>query len=381
MRSIVLRQPPKIVFGNGCLSQFVADYLNLPYRNLLLVSAPEILSLLEEHIEKLRKQDIRVTMVDQITEEPTVEMFQQVVQIAREKEVDSVVGIGGGSVMDIAKLVAAIADNNQTIEEVFGIGRLLHRKIFLACLPSTAGTGSEVSPNSILLDNRDNLKKGIISPYLIPDEAYVDPLLTLTVPPRTTATTGIDALIHCIEAYANKYAHPAVDIYALKGISLIGANLIKAVRDGKDREARSNLAMGSTYGGLCLGPVNTAAVHALAYALGSTYKVAHGMSSSVILPYVLKYNLEAAPQRYADIAVALGKRPGKSNTETALQGIEKIEEIMKACQIPNRLSQLNIPKNAIDHLAESAMTVTRLLKNNVREMTIEDAKQIYRDAY
>jgi alcohol dehydrogenase class IV len=381
MKSIVLRQPPKIVFGNGCLSQFVADFLKLPYRNLLFVSAPEILSLLEEHIERLKMHGIQVTVVDHISKEPSVEMFQQVVQIARDNRVDSVVGIGGGSVMDIAKLVAAMANNNQSIDEVFGIGRLLHRKIFLACLPSTAGTGSEVSPNSILLDTSDNLKKGIISPCLIPDEAYVDPLLTLTVPPQITAATGIDALIHCIEAYANKSAHPAVDIYALKGISLIGTNLIKAFRDGKDPEARSNVAMGSMYGGLCLGPVNTAAVHALAYALGSTYQVAHGLSSAVILPYVLKYNLEAAPERYANIAVALGERPRKSDTETALNGIEKIEEIMSACQIPNRLSQLNIPADSIDHLAESAMTVTRLLKNNVREITIEDAKQIYRDAY
>src|SRR5439155_10799310 len=145
------------------------------------------------------------------------------------------------------------------------IGKLNARKTYLACLPTTAGTGSEVSPNAILMDESDQLKKGVISPHLMPDAAYIDPMLTLGAPPAVTAATGIDALTHCIEAYANKFAHPMIDLYALEGIRLIGDNLARAVADGSNIEARTHLALASMYGGMCLGPVNTGAVHALAY--------------------------------------------------------------------------------------------------------------------
>src|SRR5262249_48336492 len=161
--------------------------------------------------------------------------------------------------------------------------------LFLVCLPTTAGTGSEVSPNAILLDEADQLKKGVVSPYLVPDAAYVDPQLTRSVPPSVTAATGLDALTHCIEAYANKFAHPAVDLYALQGVGIIAQNLLRAVRNGGDMEARTELSLGSFYGGLCLGPVNTAAVHALAYPLGGQFHVAHGVSNAVLLPHVIRF--------------------------------------------------------------------------------------------
>src|SRR5439155_14470982 len=155
------------------------------------------------------------------------------------------------------------------------------------------------------------LKKAAISPHLVSDAAYVDPALTMSVPPAVTAATGMDALTHCIEAYANRFAHPVVDMYALQGIRLIAANLPLAVERGDDLEARTNVALGSLYGGMCLGPVNTAAVHALSYPLGGEFKVAHGVSNAVLLPHVLEFNLSAAPQRYADIAVALGAQPSR----------------------------------------------------------------------
>ena len=180
--------------------------------------------------------------------------------------------------LDVTKLVAAFIDSDQQVEDCFGMGFIRRKGLWFACLPTTAGTGSEVSPNAILLDERDHLKKGIVSPFLIADVAYVDPKLTWTVPAKVTADTGMDALTHCIEAYTNKFAHPSVDIYALQGIRLIAANLERAVtlaRDNKPAdlsdnpayvEAREALAFGSLYGGLCLGPVNTAAVHALRHA-------------------------------------------------------------------------------------------------------------------
>src|SRR5262249_2969182 len=238
-------------------------------------------------------------------------------------------------------------DGRQTASEVFGINQLKGRPLALVCLPTTAGTGAEVSPNAILLDEADELKKGVVSPHLVPDAAYIDPLLTLSVPPSVTAATGLDALTHCIEAYANRFAHPAVDVYALAGIRLIAANLLRAIRDGGDMEARAHMALASFYGGLCLGPVNTAAVHALAYPLGGQFHVAHGVSNAVLLPHVVRFNLSEAPERYAQVAAALGVDGGPSEMARAERGAEFLFQLSKECGIPQRLSELGVPRDAL----------------------------------
>jgi alcohol dehydrogenase class IV len=283
--------------------------------------------------------------------------------------------------MDVAKLVAALARGGQSLADVFGINQLRSRELFLVCLPTTAGTGSEVSPNAILLDEADEAKKGVISPHLVPDAAFIDPALTLSLPPAVTAATGLDALTHCIEAYANKFAHPIVDLYALQGVRLISANLLRAVRNGADLEARTALALGSLYGGLCLGPVNTAAVHALAYPLGGKFHVAHGVSNAVLLPGVLRFNLPSAAERYADVAVALGIERNGSAQGTAERGVAALANLSQACGVPQRLSELGVPRDAIPFLARSAMQVTRLLKNNLRPLTEADAVGIYEAIY
>jgi alcohol dehydrogenase class IV len=276
---------------------------------------------------------------------------------------------------------STLLDGGQAVQEVFGINLLRARKTFLACLPTTAGTGSEVSPNAILLDESCRLKKAVISPHLVPDVACVDPLLTVSLPPAVTAATALDALTHCIEAYANINAHPLVDFYALQGVRLIGSNLLAAVADGKNLAARANLALGSLFGGLCLGPVNTAAVHALAYPLGSEYDVPHGVSNAVLLPHVLRFNLSAAPERYAAIAVALGIPDEGATLAKAGRGIERLAELIAQCPMPKRIRDFGVPEDALPRLAQSAMTVTRLLKNNPRAVTESDAVEIYKQAF
>ena len=264
---------------------------------------------------------------------------------------------------------------------MFQPGFIKKRGLWFACLPTTAGTGSEVSPNAILLDERDHLKKGIVSPFLIADVAYVDPKLTWTVPAKVTADTGMDALTHCIEAYTNKFAHPSVDIYALQGIRLIAANLEKAVKNGQDQEAREALAFGSLYGGLCLGPVNTAAVHALSYPLGGEFHIPHGLSNAILLPSVMKFNMPANIKRHAEVAIALGCQPGKNDEETAQRGVDFIYQLADAVGIPKKLTDLGIPQTAVDGMAKAAMQVQRLLKNNPREVTEQDARDIYNSLY
>jgi len=381
VNTITLLQPPRIVFGNGCAAGCVELFAQRGLRRVLLVSSSPVLPQIGFLIEALAKAGCEVIQSRPVDREPTKELFEQILADAKNAKVEAVLGVGGGSPLDVAKLVAALVRGKQVVTEIFGINLLHGRELFLVCLPTTAGTGSEVSPNAILLDEADQLKKGVISPHLVPDAAFIDPLLTLSVPAPVTAATGLDALTHCIEAYANKFAHPVVDIYALRGIRLISGNLLRAVRNGADAEARANLALGSLYGGLGLGPVNTAAVHALAYPLGSRFHVAHGVSNAVLLPNVLRFNFSAAPERYAEVAVALGVERDGSALATAERGVQRLAELSRAVGVPQRLAEFGIPRDAIPAMARSAMQVTRLLKNNLRSVTEADAVNIYEATY
>lgn len=381
MQILSLYYPKKLVFGSGCSNDFINDYRAVGLQKLLLVTAPPLLDLVKPIVNEIKSSGAEVFIYDNVTAEPAIEDLEEALKFAGKKNIDSVVGIGGGSVLDIAKLIAAMLRNKQTIEEVFGIGKLNQRKIYLACLPTTSGTGSEVSPNAILLDRNDNLKKGVVSPYLVPDAAYVNPLLTKSVPPPVTAATGLDALTHCIEEFTNINSHPIVDIYAIEGVRLISNYLVRAYKDGNDEEAREKVSLGSLYGGLGLGPVNTAAVHALSYPLGGEFHIAHGLSNAVLLPYVMKFNIESAVDKYAEVAIALGAKEGKDNYETAQNGVNKIFQLCEELDIPVKLSDLKIPEDAIDRMAEGAIKVERLLKNNPRKVTLDDAKKIYREAY
>ena len=381
MKAITLLQPQKIVFGTGCIETLVEDYKKMGLQRLFVLTAPPIRPLIEEPLAKLKAAGISIEVFQDIVAEPTVNDFKKILEVARSFKADSVVGIGGGSVLDLTKLVAAFINSDQQVEDSFGTGFIKQKGLWFACLPTTAGTGSEVSPNAILLDERDHLKKGIVSPFLIADAAYVDPKLTWTVPAKVTADTGMDALTHCIEAYTNKFAHPSVDIYALQGIRLIAANLERAVKGGKDVEAREALAFGSLYGGLCLGPVNTAAVHALSYPLGGEFHIPHGLSNAILLPSVMKFNMPAAVERYAEVAIACGETAGRTPEETAQKGVNFIYRLAAAVGIPDKLTALNIPQTAVDGMAKAAMQVQRLLKNNPREVTEQDARDIYNSLY
>jgi len=378
---VTLLQPPRVALGNGCAPQ-CAEYLaQRGVRRVLLVSSTPVLPTLGAVREALQTSNLTEVTAAPVDSEPTCALFEQMLAVARRENIDAVLGIGGGSAIDVAKLLAALTRGTQSVTEVFGINLLAGRALPLVCLPTTSGTGAEVSPNAILLDEAAALKKGVVSPHLVPDAAFIDPLLTLTVPPGVTAATGLDALTHCIEAFANKFAHPAVDIYALEGIRLIAAHLERAVRNGQDLEARAALALGSYYGGLCLGPVNTGAVHVLSYPLGGRFHIAHGVANSLLLPHVIRFNTPAAPERYAEVARALGVPPAGSAAATAERGVECLAQLSRNCGVPQTLSEINIPRDSIPSMAQAAMQVTRLLKNNLRPVTEADAVAIYEAAF
>jgi alcohol dehydrogenase class IV len=205
--------------------------------------------------------------------------------------------------------------------------------------------------------------------------------LTIGAPPHVTASTGLDALTHCIEAYVNKFSHPMTDLYALEGIRLIGKSLKTAYKNGADIGAREDLSLGSLYGGMCLGPVNTGAVHALSYPLGSKFKIPHGIANALLLPYVMKFNAKYQPEQYAKVAVALGADEVGTVEEMAKKGVDIVFEIMRSCNVPLKLSEIDISKDDLDMIVTSAMKVQRLLKNNVKEITRNEALKIYTDAY
>jgi len=267
VNELTIHFPRKLVVGRGTIHKLPGEIIQLGYQKVLVVTIEPLVKTIEPLIHELQNEGVEVATDTTIVQEPSFSDFHGLMQTIASFNPDVVVGIGGGSVLDVAKLVAAQLDNEQTLQDYVGIGLLKGRRKRLICIPATSGTGSEVSPNAILVDDSDNQKKGIISPYLVPDVVYLDPLLTMSVPASITAATGLDALTHCLEAYTNKFSHPFIDLYAYEGMKLIAANIVRAVKNGNDEEARTAVAMGSLYGGFCLGPVNTAGVHALSYPL------------------------------------------------------------------------------------------------------------------
>ncbi|HKZ65720.1 MAG TPA: iron-containing alcohol dehydrogenase [Chitinophagaceae bacterium] len=373
--------PGKLVFGNGSLQQLPDDILQLKPSRVFIITIGPLKNAISGFIQTLEAGNVEVLIDTSIVQEPSFNDFETLMKTVIPFNPDIVIGIGGGSVLDIAKLVAAQLDNEQQLKDYVGIGLLKGRKKKLICVPATSGTGSEASPNAILVDDTDNQKKGIISPYLVPDIVYVDPLLTISVPPAITAATGLDALTHCLEAYTNKFAQPFIDMYAYEGMRLIAAHIATAVKDGTNAEAREKVAMGSLLGGFCLGPVNTAGVHALSYPLGSMFHLAHGLSNALLLPYIMEFNIPAATKRYADVAMAIGCERKSSDECTAYEGVKKIRRLINECGIPATLKEVNVPEKAIPQMAADAMKIQRLLKNNPREITEQDAIAIYKAAY
>ena len=378
---VTLLQPPRIHFGAGCAPAALAAFAREgEYERVLVVTSPSVRAQAETLVATLGKCDASsdaarvIEFVTGVPPEPTAACCETLRARARDFAPDLVVAVGGGSVLDVAKLVAALHDRAEPVSDFYGINVLAGRRAALVCVPTTSGTGSEVSPNALLFDEAAVAKKAVISPALVPDVALVDPALTLSLPPALTASIGIDALAHCLETYASRVAHPLVDPRSLEGVRLIGENLARCVADGADLEARSAVALGSLFGGLGLGPVNTNGVHALAYPLGGEFHLAHGLSIALLLPHVVRFNLPALPERHAALADALG-------AERVEELPDRLEQLIARCGIDPRLSAHGIPRDALPRLAAASMQVTRLLKNNPRPVTPADALRIYEAAY
>lgn len=314
-----------------------------------------------------------VTVFGTVKPEPDIPNLEAALAMAEDARPQLVIGFGGGSAMDLAKLVAVLPGSGQKLREVVGPEKVAGRRVALAQVATTSGTGSEAGSRALITDPATRNKLAVQSRHMIADLAVVDPDLTLTVPPAVTAATGVDALAHCAEAFTSRKAHPLIDIYALEGIRLVGRFLARAVADGTDREARAGLALASLYGGFCLGPVNTTAGHAVAYPLGTRHHIAHGLACAVIFPHTLAFNAPAMPEKTALILDALGLG-GAPDVLAASHGY------CAALGIEMRLSRLGVPESDLPGMAEEAHAIRRLLDNNPRDLSREQILAIYRAA-
>jgi alcohol dehydrogenase class IV len=369
--------------GNGAIAELPVVISGLGKRPLIVTDRGIVEAGIVRRITNLlRSAGINYTVCDKVEPDPAMEIVHVCLETARDSDCDMLIGLGGGSSLDITKVVAVLLTNAGYLEDFIGVNKIPTAGVNTVMIPTTAGTGSEVTPIAVLSDKKQRLKKGIVSDHLYPNTALVDPELMINLPPYITAYTGIDALTHSIEAYTNKYAQPFIDTLALEAIKLIGKYLKQAVSCGDNLQARYNMALASLYGGMCLGSVNTAAVHALAYPLGGIFEVPHGVANSLLLPYVMKFNLTSNPKKFAGIAAALGnKTKGLSHREAADLSVCAVAELCSEIGIVSRLRDLKIPVEMIEQMASEAMKVTRLLNNNPREVTLNDVRMIYHEAY
>ena len=374
----------KIVFGTGSFAKLAEHIQGLRSRRPLVVLDK---NLAESGFQKkvadvIGQSGLKIGFFDKAEPEPKLELADEGAKIALKGKCDLVVGIGGGSAMDLAKAVAAVAGNKGKASDYLGLNRVPGPGLPTIMVPTTAGTGSEVTFTAVFV--RQNLKKkeGMNSPYLYPDVALLDPELTLTLPPEPTATTGLDALCHAIESYTSVNASPMSEMVSLEAIQLISDNLRTCVHNGRDLEARERMLLGSLYAGLGLANAGVTAVHSLSYPLGGQYGVPHGLANTLLLPHVMAFNLPGNLEKFAVIAEVMGEViDDLPLREAAWLAVEAVKTLIEDCGIYTTLEVLDIPRDAFPELAKVAMTVARPLENNPRKLTVDDAIEIYEDAY
>lgn len=349
---------------------------------VLFITDPGIvqLGLCEAALKSLSAAGFEVTVFDGVEPDPKATTTLEAANIAKAENAACIVGFGGGSSMDVAKVAAFLAVSEQPLDAAYGVNKATGSRLPLVLVPTTAGTGSEVTAVSILTTGAQE-KKGIVSPILLPDVALLDAELTLGLPPHITAATGVDAMVHAIEAYTSKSANnnPISKILAVKALDLIGANIREAVSNGSNITARENMLLGSMLAGQAFANSPVAAVHALAYPVGSLFHVPHGLSNALVLAEVMRFNAPFCAQAYAELAphVFADINTDRSTDEVCNDLIDRLVQLNIDLGLEPGLRQVGINESDLDRLASDAMNQTRLLVNNPRDVTQQDARRIY----
>ncbi len=375
----------RVVSGVGCLAGLGDVVRRLGARRVLVVTDPGVAAagLAERLLDSLPSGPPAPLLFDRVEPEPTVPAVQDCLAAGREMGAELVVGLGGGSSMDVAKLVSVLLTNPGPVQSYYGIDLVPGPGVPLVCVPTTAGTGSEATNIAVLRDEERGIKAGVVSDHIFAACALLDPELTLGMPPALTAATGMDALSHALESYTGTRGSPFTDALNLAALELIGKNLPRAFADGGDIMARANMLQASCMAGMAFTNTQNALCHALAMAIGASHRLPHGLLCAITLPWAMEFNLTARPGRYARVARALG-RPveGLGEIEAAGQAVEAVRGLLEVLGISCRLGSHRVPRQDLPAIAEATLaTQTRLLANNPREVTLGDALRLLEENY
>ena len=387
LNSFQFNTTPGLRYGSGQAKDSCKEISNKLGQSILFITDKGLMSLgLTEQTLKELKKISSVEIFDDVEADPSKKTLLKAIEVGKKIKATGVIGFGGGSSMDVAKLTALILGSGENLEEAWGVANAKGPRLPLVLIPTTAGTGSEVTPVSIITVGEEE-KKGVSSSLILPDLAILDPDLTLGLPANTTAATGIDAMVHAIEAYASssKNNNPISKMLSVEALKLLGGSIEKAVFEGSNVEARGNMLIGAMLAGKAFANSPVAAVHALAYPIGGTFHVSHGLSNSLVLPYVLRFNSvdSKASKDYAELAPYVFPEidTNRGAQSVCAEFIDKLESLSKKLGLPQKLREVDIPKNACEKMAKDAMKQTRLLVNNPREVTEKDALNIYHSAW
>lgn len=376
--------PTKVIFGIGAVEEVGEEAKKLGGEKALIVTSPTPvrLGLAGKVRNLLEKEKFTVDVFDKVEPEPTLELANTISKIVREKEYDLIVGIGGGSALDLAKVASIMATNHGDVKDYLGIGKVGKPGLPKILIPTTAGTGSEVTQGAVLTSKETFEKIGIISKYVWADVAIVDPLMSMDMPPRLTAITGIDALSHAVEAYMSKNRSEISNALALQAIQLIVKNLPVAFSEGNNLQARYNMSLAALLGGIVVDPINAGACagHAAAYAFAAKYNVPHGVSVGITLPYIMEYNMPVCLEEFRNIAQAFGEKvEALSPLQAAEKAVINIKKLIgETLGLPTRLRDVNVPQEAAEDLAENMLKITRLLTANPREISKKEAVELFK---
>lgn len=379
----LFRTTPRIVMGPDAVDTIGQEVRDLSATRALIVTDNGILEagLINPVKKSLQKARVKYEIFSNVPSDPPYETVDACVEEMKDFNPSCLIGLGGGSAIDIAKTAAVMFKNPGSIADYFGVDLIKKPGLPAIILPTTAGTGSEVTPIAILSDEQDKLKKGIVSQHLFPRSAILDPVLTVGLPPSVTAATGMDALIHAIEAYSSVNASGMTDMLASRAMELLYHNIRTAYANGNNIEARSSMMEGSLLAGMAFANAGVTAVHAFAYPIGAEFHIPHGIANTLMLPHVMRFNLMGNLRKFADISQAFDMPvEGMNDLGAAEMGVEAIVRLAQDLHVPKHLSEFDIAEKDLPLLAQGVMKVTRLLANNPRTMTLKDAEEIYRAA-
>jgi alcohol dehydrogenase len=382
--SFTVTQPTRIQFGVDSINDLAHTVQDFNGSHVFLVMDPGLVKagIAARITAPLDGASIPYVLYDSIDPEPGLRLADKGCKLAKSKGCDCVIGVGGGSAMDVAKAVAILMTNGGKAADYLGLDKIPKPGVPKIMVPTSAGTGAEVTFTAVFINEKTGSKGGMNGAPLYPEAAILDPMLTLSLPPNVTASTGIDALTHALEAYTSTQAHTISEMYSLEAIRLISRNLPKAYANGNNLEARSAMLMGSLLGGKALATAGVGLVHAMAYPMGGMFGIAHGLANAILLPYVIEYNLIGNMEKFARLAAVMGKKTEDMTLrEAAERCVEALFELNNDVGIPGTLQDIDIPVEQIPEMARIALTVTRPVENNPRKPSLEDVINIYQMAY